>query len=150
MGDIKYKKEKLIKHSANEVRNNKTLFADFVEIYVAEGGNKKDCYTCKFKTVFEGWRRKSPVIKKTVIMTNTFKLKNPKDLIYIPGGGGVVTAKSSDELVEKLFKAIKSDRIEAIKGKFSELPESMKPKKKASSKKEKVEPKPPTKSNGKK
>ena len=146
--NIEQRKAKLLAHSANEVRNDKSLFAEFVYIYVEEGGSARSCHGCLFKSTFTNWQRQNN-ITKTLVMSNsknTFKLINPNQYIYIPGpgkfAGEVITKDAPDEYVEAYLNQVKGKEKEnRIQKNFSELPMSMRPKKKAS-KKEEVAPAP--------
>ncbi len=93
------RKANLLKHSAREVRSKKDLFAEFVILYTEEGGNPKDCMSCRFSSVFENWRRGSVKTETKVEKSNTFELKNPKEQIYVPFNGEVITKNSPDSLV---------------------------------------------------
>lgn len=137
---LQERKDNLLKHSATEVRNSRTLFAEFVFIYTAEGGNKRDCMSCNFKSVFIRWQRANSVEgikKKQQMASNTFKLKNPKEQIYVPGGAGTITESSPDELVVSFLNQEKGKNKDArINRFFAQIPESMREKPKAAKKQE--------------
>ncbi len=134
---IAERKSKLLDYSAIDVRQNKQLFNEFVEIYVAEGGKKQDCMSCNFSSVFLRWQRNTKIKpKKMAKAQNTFKLLNPRAYIYIPGpgkfAGEVITKDAPDEYVEVYLAQVKGEeKEERIKLNFAELPVSMRPKKKA-------------------
>lgn len=102
------KKLNLLRFSANEVRTNRALFADFQFIYVAEGGNPKACMGCNFKDVFNKWQNENKnngvsILKSKIMATNTFKMANEKEQIYVPVTGKVITKDSPDELVNEFL-----------------------------------------------
>lgn len=132
------RKKVLLKHSAREVRSSRTLFAEFVFIYQAEGGNPAACHSCQFGTIYNRWQkeaaRQEPQIEKALKMSNTFKLRNPKEVIYVPKTGAVITQDSPDELVNEYlnqdkgkYREIRTDRY------FAQVPEEQ-PKKKPAKK----------------
>jgi len=136
------RKAKLLTYSAKQVRQNTTLFAEFVFLYTEEVDDpreklrrEKSCKGCNFKSVFARWQREQRMINIKKIETmpkNTFKLVNPNNYIYIPAGkfaGEVITNNSPDEMVVEYLKQVKgADRENRIKKNFAELPEAMRKK----------------------
>ena len=124
------RKETLLKHSAREVRFNKSLFAEFVFLYKSEGGNPQDCMSCKFSSVFENWKKSSIKTEVKMESNNTFKLKNPKELIYVPFNGEVITKDSPDALVIEFLNQDGGKNKDArIKRYFAEIPKEKKARK---------------------
>ena len=69
---------------------------------------------------------------------NTFKLRNPKEYIYIPSNGEVITKDSTDDMVMTYLNEVKgAERQKRIDRFFLEIPKVEK--KKATPKKKPVD-----------
>lgn len=133
---IEERKQELTKHSASTVRRNPKLFAEFVSLYKADGGNPRDCMGCNFASVFSRWIReiKSPFnIKNSETMAdNTFTLKKAEQKILIPGSSYVITKNSPDEkVIEYLNQDGGKYKDARVKAWFIEIPAEPKKKKRA-------------------
>jgi len=117
-------KAQLIKYSANKVKKDKTLFAEFIRLYTEEFGKAPNCSACIFNSTFNRWKtaniknKNMPTVKNK---NNTFKLKDPNFKIRVPFTTLIITKDSSDKDVNLYLNQKGGDR-EARKKHFLQLP----------------------------
>lgn len=126
----------LIKYSANDVKTNKHLFAEFLRLYEEENGKKPNCASCVFASTFNKWKFKHTLKNKTKKMgsqkQNTFKLKIETAIYRVPFSTTVITKDSTDKDVLDYIDQDKGRYKDAREKIFLKLPE--KPKRKSKTK----------------
>lgn len=93
--------EELLKYPISEIRGDKSLFSDFVKLYIEQGGKQSDCFGCNLSSTYNKWKRKVSIPTKLKTMSktkNTFTLIDPKRKYYIQNEGSVLNENSTDEV----------------------------------------------------
>lgn len=96
-------KSELIKFSANKVKNDITLFTEYLRIYEEELGYAPACGSCSFKSTFNSWKKTPITIKSNTMAKNTFKLRNENLIYRLSDNPSLVLGKNSTDEVALMF-----------------------------------------------
>lgn len=135
--ELKQRLTRLFHYPSYEIRKDKELLKEYIELHVIIEGNKPSCAGCSFNSKFNAWKRKfaeNNIIPKPNKMEN--KVENTFILakkfrksagIYVPHKARVINSNSPDDwVVDYLTETeVVGVNLEARKNMFEKLPDVM-------------------------